>query len=68
MSSFSTFVGDIALLSEKDIHWLNHVDLVIAGWPYQSMSMAGKQNGLQDDHSSRFYDMIWILRYLQTSQ
>jgi hypothetical protein len=31
MSSFSTFVGDIALLSEKDIHWFGHVDLVIAG-------------------------------------
>jgi site-specific DNA-cytosine methylase len=30
--------------------------------------MAGQQNGLQDDHSSRFYDMIQILRYLQTSQ
>jgi hypothetical protein len=31
MSSFSTLVGDIALLSEKDIHWFGHVDLVIAG-------------------------------------
>jgi hypothetical protein len=30
--------------------------------------MAGKQNGLQDDCSSRFYDMIWVLCYLQTSQ
>jgi hypothetical protein len=30
--------------------------------------MVGKQNGLQDDRSSRFYDMIWVLRYLQTSQ
>jgi hypothetical protein len=31
MSSFSTLVGDIALLSEKDINWLGNVDLVIAG-------------------------------------
>jgi hypothetical protein len=42
ISSFSTLVGDIALLSEKDIHWLGHVDLVIAGWPCQGMSMAGQ--------------------------
>jgi DNA (cytosine-5)-methyltransferase 1 len=68
MSSFSTLVGDIALLSEKDIHWLGQVDLVIVGWPCQGMSMVGKQNGLQDDRSSRFYDMIRVLRYLQTSQ
>jgi site-specific DNA-cytosine methylase len=68
ISSFSTLVGDIALLSEKNIHWLGHVDLVIAGWPCQGMSMAGKQNGLQDDRSSQFYDMIRVLHYLQTSQ
>jgi hypothetical protein len=30
--------------------------------------MAGQQNGLQDDRSSRLYDMIRILCYLQTSQ
>jgi hypothetical protein len=30
--------------------------------------MAGKQNGLQDGHSSRFHDMIRVMRYFQTSQ
>jgi hypothetical protein len=30
--------------------------------------MAGKQNGLQDGRSSRFHDMIQVMRYLQTSQ
>jgi site-specific DNA-cytosine methylase len=68
ISSFSTLVGDISLLSEKDIHWLGHVDLVIVGWPCQGMSMAGQQNGLQDDRSSWFFDMIRVLCYLQTSQ
>jgi site-specific DNA-cytosine methylase len=68
ISSFSTLVGDVALLLEKNIQWLGHVDLVITGWPCQGTSMVGKQNGLQDDRSSRFYDMIWVLRYLQTSQ
>ena len=30
--------------------------------------MVGNQNGLQDGHSSRFYDMVRVIRYLQTSQ
>jgi hypothetical protein len=30
--------------------------------------MAGKQNGLQDGCSSRFHDMIRVMRYFQTSQ
>jgi hypothetical protein len=30
--------------------------------------MAGTQNGLQDEHASRFYYMIRVMRYLQTSQ
>jgi hypothetical protein len=64
---FSTLARDIALVSAEDIHRCSHVDLVIAGWPCQGMSMAGKQNGLQDGHSSRFYDMIRVMRYLQTS-
>jgi hypothetical protein len=67
-TSFSTLVGDIALVSAKDIHRCGHVDLVIAGWPCQGMSMAGKQNGLQDGRSSRFHDMSRVMRYLQTSQ
>jgi site-specific DNA-cytosine methylase len=67
-SSFSILAGDIALISAEDIHRCGHVDLVIAGWPCQGMSMAGKQNGLQDGRSSRFHDMIRVMRYLQTSQ
>jgi site-specific DNA-cytosine methylase len=44
------------------------VDLLISGWPYQGMSMAENQNGLQDGHSSRFYNMVHVIRYFQTSQ
>jgi site-specific DNA-cytosine methylase len=67
-TSFSTLTRDIALVSVEDIHRCGHVDLVIARWPYQGISMAGKQNGLQDGRSSRFHDMIWVICYLQTSQ
>jgi site-specific DNA-cytosine methylase len=67
-TSSSTLVGDITLVSTGDIHRCGHVDLVIAGWPCQDMSMASKQNGLQDGRSSQFHDMIRVMRYLQTSQ
>jgi site-specific DNA-cytosine methylase len=67
-TSFSMLAGDIALVSAEDIYHCGHVDLVIAGWPCQGISMAGKQNGLQDGRSSRFHDIIRIIRYLQTSQ
>jgi hypothetical protein len=40
LSTFSSLIGDISLISEQDLHWLGHVDLVIAGWPCQGMSMA----------------------------
>jgi site-specific DNA-cytosine methylase len=30
--------------------------------------MAGNQNGLQDGRSLRFYDMVRVIRYLQTFQ
>jgi hypothetical protein len=33
-TSFSTLIGDIALVSAEDIHRCGHVDLVIVGWPY----------------------------------
>jgi hypothetical protein len=68
LSTFSLLIGDISLISEKYLHWLGHVDLVIAGWPCQSMSMAWNQIGLHDGRSSRFYDMVHVIRYLQTSQ
>jgi hypothetical protein len=51
LSAFSSLTDDISLISEKDRHWLGHMDLVITGWPYQGISMAGNQNGLQDGRS-----------------
>jgi hypothetical protein len=29
LSAFSSLTGDISLISEKDLHWFGHVDLVI---------------------------------------
>jgi hypothetical protein len=41
-TSFSTLVGDIALVSAEDIHRCGHVDLVLTRWLCQGMSMVGK--------------------------
>jgi hypothetical protein len=68
LSTFSSLTGDISLISEKDLHWFGHLDLVIASWPCQGMSMAENQNGLQDGRFSQFYDIVCVIRYLQTSQ
>jgi hypothetical protein len=42
-TSFSTLVRDIALVSVENIHYCSHVNLVIAGWPYQGMSMVASR-------------------------
>jgi hypothetical protein len=68
LSTFSSLTGDISLISENDLHWLGHMDLVITSWPCQGLSMASNQNGLHDGRSLRFYDMVCVIRYLQTSQ
>jgi site-specific DNA-cytosine methylase len=65
---FSTLPQDIALVSAVYIKRLGPVKLVIAEWPCQGMSMAGKQNRLKDGRSSRFYDMVRVLRYSQIAQ
>ena len=39
-----------------------------AGWECQSMSMAGKHKGMDDDRFLPFLDMIRILNFLQANQ
>jgi site-specific DNA-cytosine methylase len=41
-TSFSMLARVIGLVSTEDIHCCGYVDLVIAGWPCQDISMAGK--------------------------
>jgi hypothetical protein len=42
--------------------------LVIAGWPCQSHSTAGKGGGLQDHRSAMFWEMIRVIHHLQDNQ
>ena len=65
---FTALSDDIRLIDDVQLRLLGHVDLVIAGWPCQGMSMAGKQNGLYDRRTALFGELIRILRTLQLLQ
>ena len=52
-----------ATLIEADIRdidtaSLDHVDVLAAGFPCQSFSVAGKQHGFQDTRGNLFYEVI----------
>lgn len=54
--------GDITKIHEKDIP--NH-DLLVAGFPCQAFSIAGKQKGFSDTRGTLFFDVARILKEKQ---
>ena len=56
--SFTTLAQDVLLIDEDQLRAHGPVDVVIAGWPCQGLSMAGNQNGLQDKRSAYFHEII----------
>ena len=64
LSNFSNnnLNGDITKVSEKDIP--NH-DLLVAGFPCQSFSIAGLQKGFNDTRGTLFFDIVRILKEKQ---
>lgn len=54
--------GDITKINEKDIP--DH-DLLVAGFPCQAFSIAGKQKGFSDTRGTLFFDVARILKEKQ---
>ncbi len=59
---------DIALLGAQNLARVGPIDLVIAGWPCQGHTWAGHGEGLHDLRSRVFWEMLRVLRHLQTQQ
>lgn len=53
-------LGDITKWNEWNIDW-GSIDLLLAGFPCQSWSLAGKQKGILDERGKLVYCMIDIL-------
>ena len=67
-ASFTALAADISLVSDTQLRAHGPIDLVIAGWPCQGLSMAGNQNGLHDKRSALFQELVRILHTLQVVQ
>ena len=65
---FGKLPRDVTLISEEDLRGLGHVDLVIAGWPCQGHSRAGRGNGLDDLRSGLFADLLRLIQWWTTHQ
>ncbi len=52
--------GDITQINEKDIP---HFDILLAGFPCQAFSIAGKRKGFDDTRGTMFFEVARILKY-----
>ena len=63
---------NISLVGESDLSTLilnkGPIDFICGGWECQSMSMAGKHKGMDDDRFTPFLDMVRTLNFLQKNQ
>ncbi|MBM4442951.1 MAG: DNA cytosine methyltransferase, partial [Candidatus Rokubacteria bacterium] len=57
-----------AVESAERAHWqrrLGTVDLLVAGFPCQGASVAGKRRGLKDDRTALFWEIIRVGKALR---
>lgn len=57
-------LGDVTKWEEWDIDF-SKIDLLLAGFPCQSWSLAGKQKGLNDERGQLVYSMTGILKHIK---
>ena len=57
-------LGDVQKWENWDIDW-SSIDLVLAGFPCQAWSMAGKQLGDRDERGMLFWTMLDIISHIQ---
>ena len=57
-------LGDIKNWKNWDITW-NKIDLLFAGFPCQSWSIAGKEKGIEDSRGQLMWDMLDILHHIK---
>jgi len=57
-------LGDVTKWKEWDIDF-SKIDLLLAGFPCQSWSLAGKQKGLNDERGQLVYSMTGILKHIR---
>tara|TARA_Y100000310_G_C20642372_1_gene794678 strand:+ start:86 stop:952 length:867 start_codon:yes stop_codon:yes gene_type:complete len=58
-------VGDVTRWREWDIDW-SSIDLLLAGFPCQAWSMAGKQQGDNDPRGALVHDLIDIWNHIKS--
>ena len=60
--------SDILLVGAQDLACVGPIHLVIVRWPCQGHSSVGHGQGLQDVKSHMFWEILRIVRHLQTHQ
>ena len=61
--SHTLYEGDIKLLNGKD---LQPVDVLCGGFPCQAFSIAGYRKGFEDDRGNIFFEIIRLIKELET--
>lgn len=68
MTSFTVLFQDTCLIDITPFRANGLVNLVIARWPCQDLSMAENQNGLQAKQNAFFQELIKLLQIIQSTQ
>lgn len=66
--SLTTLTNVMSLIANEQLRQQRTIDLVIARWQCQGLSMVGHHNGLLDKHGAIFVDLMHIIQLVQMGQ